>query len=79
MENVIINTLKYMAGFPFAAICRHLVAINMLSDLEKEYPELANNPKFVALVRAFSDNSAGDEIAEELLKDPELFGSCLKS
>lgn len=79
MENVIINTLKTIVEFPFGVMCKHFVALQILSNLEKEYPELANNPKFVALVEAFCKNSAGDEEAEEILKDPELFENCLKS
>jgi len=54
--------VKRMVNFPFAQICRHSVALNILSLMEKHGYIIPND-----LAKAICNGSNGDEEALEIL------------
>jgi hypothetical protein len=57
------NYILYLAKLPYPTICRHKVALDLLSMMEKCNIHLPDG-----LVEAISCSSEGDEIAENILK-----------
>jgi len=48
-------------------ICRHSIALHLLSFLEENIIKLREDEDFQRLAKAFSESSAGDYTAEEII------------
>lgn len=63
LKKDLLKEVRHMVNFPFAQICRHSVALNILSIMEKNGYVLPPE-----LVKAVSESSAGDTKALEILE-----------
>jgi hypothetical protein len=64
IKNDLVQEVRNMLNFPFPSICRHTVALDMLSILEKHGYPIPDG-----LAKAICEGSGGDERALEILKE----------
>ena len=56
----ILKFLKYLSIYPFALICRHAAAVELLGLMEESNPDLEKNEDFKSLCKSFFESSKGD-------------------